>query len=153
MENKSNYDKLKAESIERVKELSTINRTTSILKEGKPIGETLQGIVHILAEGWQFPEYTQARIIYNTKEYKSNDFKVTGWVQKQSFETIDKIKGSIEIYYTQSFPSEYEGPFLKEERDLIANLANIISGYLNAEKGKWGMSISFRFVLPVQCLC
>ena len=33
-------------------------------------------------------------------------------------------------------PEAEEGPFLKEERDLIANLANIISGYLNSIKGK-----------------
>lgn len=144
-QHKNNYDKLKAESIERLKELSTINRTTSILKEGKSISETLQGIVHILPEGWQFPEHTQARIKYNNKEYKSNEFKETGWVLKQNFETIDKIKGSIEIYYTKSFPTEFEGPFLKEERDLLANLINIIAGFLNAEKGKVAMQ---RFGYP-----
>ena len=145
MQNKSSYEKLKAESIERLKELSTINRTTSILKEGKPISETLQGIAYVLPEGWQFPEFTHARIIYNNKKYVSNGFKVTGWLQKQNFETIDKIKGSIEIYYTQSFPTEYEGPFLKEERDLLANLINIIAGFLNAEKGKVALQ---RFGYP-----
>ena len=36
--------------------------------------------------------------------------------------------GSIEIYYTREFMKEYEGPFLKEERDLISNLSKLITG-------------------------
>jgi CheY-like chemotaxis protein len=136
MGHQNNYEKLKADSIERLKELSTINRTTSILKEGKSISESLQNIVHILPDGWQYPEYTVARITYNNKEYYSKGYRKTGWSQIQNFETIDNRKGTIEIYYTQSFKTDFEGPFLKEERDLIVNLANIITGYLNSEKGK-----------------
>jgi hypothetical protein len=43
---------------------------------------------------------------------------------------------AIEVFYTREFPYEYEGPFLKEERDLISNLGNILAGYLNGIKGK-----------------
>ncbi|MCK7539557.1 MAG: hypothetical protein MZV63_55950 [Marinilabiliales bacterium] len=69
-------------------------------------------------------------------EFRSNEFYKTQWAQKQEFMTIDNKIGSIEIYYTKSFPDADEGPFLKEERDLINNLANIITGYLNSIKGK-----------------
>ena len=33
---------------------------------------------------------------------------------------------SIEIYYTTEFNNEDEGPFLKEERDLIQNIGSLI---------------------------
>ena len=46
VEEKTNrqFEELKVESLERLKELSTINRTTYILKEGKSVSETLQNI-------------------------------------------------------------------------------------------------------------
>lgn len=143
----NNFEKFRSESIERLKELSTINRTTKILKEGKTINETLQQIAHILPDGWQYPEFTKARIIFNNEEFRSEDFKTTDWSQIQGFETIDKENGQIEIYYTKSFPVIDEGPFLQEERDLIVNLANIISGYLNGIKGE---AVMRRFGYPEQ---
>jgi len=132
----SGYDRLRSETIERLKELSTINRTTAILKEGKSDYETLQQIAYILPDGWQYPEFTKARIVFENQEFRSNEFYKTKWIQKQEFHTIDNKAGSIEIYYTKSFPDADEGPFLKEERDLINNLSNIITGYLNSIKGK-----------------
>ncbi|MCK5078550.1 MAG: hypothetical protein KAR09_01325, partial [Bacteroidales bacterium] len=140
MERKDNiqpgFEELRTQSLERLKELSSINRTISITKEGKPINETLQKIAHILPTGWQYPEFTSARIIFEDEEYRSNNFLKTNRVQKQDFETIDNKSGSIEIYYSKSFPKADEGTFLKEERDLIINLANIISGYLSSVKGQ-----------------
>jgi len=139
------FEQLRSETIERLKELSTINRTTIILKEGKSVEESLQKIVHILPVGWQYPEFTTARIVFGEKEFRSKGFKATNWTQKHDFETIDGEKGSIEIFYTKSFPDADEGPFLKEERDLIENLANIITGYLNSVKGK---AVLKRFGYP-----
>ena len=42
-----------------------------------------------------------------------------------------KKKGWIEIFYLEEFPKLWEGPFLKEERNLIVNIAQLIAGYLN----------------------
>lgn len=128
--------KLEAEHRERLKELATINKTTSILKEGKAIDETLQHIALILPKGWQYPEHTVARVFYDGNEYTSPGFVQTSWVQKQRFETIENKKGFLEICYTKKFPVLDEGPFLKEERDLIENLSNLISGYLSQMAGK-----------------
>jgi len=133
---RTGIEELKSETLERLKELSTINRTTQILKIGISEEETLQSIVHILPDGWQYPEFTTARIIFDNQEFRSNNFKKTKWSQQQDFKTIDNVSGSIEIFYTKSFPDANEGPYLKEERDLINNLANIITGYLNSNKGK-----------------
>ena len=131
-----NYEKLLAENKERLKELSCINRTSEIIKEQKSIEETLQKIALILPKGWQYPEYTTARIRYNEKEYRSASFEESPWVQKQKFESIENKEGIIEIYYTKKFRALDEGPFLKEERDLINNLANMIVGYINSIKAR-----------------
>lgn len=124
------------EITERLKELACINKTTQILKEGKPIDESIQQICHILPGAWQYPEFSVARIKFNGIEFTSPEFKETRWVLKQKFETIDNQEGIIEIFYLKKFPEADEGPFLKEERHLIDNIASLLSGYLNSLKGK-----------------
>jgi hypothetical protein len=132
-EQPGNYQQLRAENIERLKELAAINRTTQIIKEAKSIEETLRQVCMILPPAWQYPQFTFARILFEGKEYSSStsDFKATKWVQRQKFETIDSKIGYIEVYYLREFPTLDEGPFLLEERHLIENLANMLTGYIN----------------------
>lgn len=125
------------EKRERLKELEAINTTNAILKEEKPIPEMLQRIVSILPDAWQFPEDTVARISFGGRTFlSSSKFRETQWVQRKNFETIDNREGSIEVYYTQEHPTLDEGPFMIEERHLINNIANLISGHLNTRIGK-----------------
>lgn len=128
--------KLIAENTERLKELAAINQTTHILKEGKTIEESLHQIVSILPKAWQYPDYTVARIIFNSKEFRSSNFVETEWKQSQIFKSIDGREGLIEVFYTKYFPEIDEGPFMKEERALIANLSELIVGYINSIKAK-----------------
>lgn len=130
------FNKLLDENKERLKELSCINETTRIIKEGKSVEETLQKITLRLPKAWQYPQDTVARIIYNEHEYHSPGFKETKWSQKQSFQTIEGEEGVIEVNYTKRYPDLFEGPFLKEERDLILNLSNLILGFINSTKAK-----------------
>jgi len=132
----NHIEELIAENRERTKELATINKTTGIISEGKSIDETLSKICSILPPGWQYPQYTVARIRYGGKEFKTPDFEITQWMQKERFETIDGKVGYVEVYYTRQFTSLDEGPFLKEERDLIKNVAEMTCGYINSIKAK-----------------
>ena len=132
--NTTDYNRLLHDQQERLKELACINRTTYILKEGKPIEESLQQIVLILPAAWQYPEYTVARIRYMCKEFETVGFRETNWKMVQEFITLDGEKGSIEIYYTSEFNAENEGPFLKEESDLILNIGSLLTGYINSYK-------------------
>ena len=86
------YNRLLHDQQERLKELSCINRTTSILKEFKPIEESLQQIVLLLPAAWQYPEYTVARIKFMGKEFESVNFHETNWKMVQEFNTIDDEK-------------------------------------------------------------
>lgn len=133
-----------AENIERLKELSAINQTTSIIKEGKSIEDTLQQICFILPKAWQYPEFTVARIVFDGEEYLSSGFRLSQWTMTQEFLSIDNRSGRIEVCYVKKFPTLDEGPFLKEERHLIENIGNIILGYINSETGKQLLSETKR---------
>lgn len=130
------FFRLLAQNNERLKELAAINRATAIIKEGQPIESTLRRICLIMPDAWQFPTYTVSRIRFGSLEYTSPGFTETPWRQKLDFEVIDGERGSLEVFYTWEFPDEHEGPFLKEERDLLNNLSSLIVGYINSFKGK-----------------
>lgn len=136
IQNSPEYNRLLHDQKERLKELACINRTTSILKEFKPLEESLQQIVLLLPAAWQYPEYTVARIMFMGKNFETPDFRETNWKMAQEFTTIDNEKGTIEIYYTTEFNNENEGPFLKEERDLIQNISSLLTGYINSYKAR-----------------
>ncbi len=141
------FNKLHHENTERLKELKAINQTSKIIEEGKTIDETLQEICSILPRSWQYPRYTVCRIKFEGKVYTSDNFMESVWGQTENFVTIDNKKGTIEIYYLKPFPGENEGPFLFEERDLLINIARLISGYLNDYKGR---AIIHRKGVPAQ---
>jgi len=121
---------------ERLKELHAINQTNIIIAKGKSVNETFQEICDFLSKSWQYPRYAAARIVYEGEIYKSKQFRETKWHQSENFVTIDNKKGSVEIFYLKELPRSDEGPFLKEERQLLKNIARLISGYLNNIKGR-----------------
>ena len=90
--NSIEYNRLLHDQSERLKELACINRTTSILKEFKPIEESLQQIVLLLPAAWQYPEYTVARIRFMGKDFETVDFRETNCRMVQEFSTIDNEK-------------------------------------------------------------
>jgi CheY-like chemotaxis protein len=125
---------------ERLKELACINRVTQILKERKPVDETLMHLALLLPAAWQYPEYTVVRITYFDKYYETPGFIETDWKIIEDFTTIDG-KGTIEIYYTREFLEDDEGPFLKEECDLLRNISGLVTGYINSLKAR-------EFIVP-----
>jgi CheY-like chemotaxis protein len=143
------FNKLHHENTERLKELRAINYTTKIIDEGKSVDETLMEICSILPRSWQYPKHTACRIKFEGKAYTSLNFSETDWVQTEHFVTIDNKKGTIEVFYLKPFPKEDEGPFLQEERNLLMNIARLISGYLNNYKGR---EIIHRKGIPEQVI-
>ncbi len=119
---------------ERIKELTCITQSIRILKSGQPVEEMLQQICLILPAGWSYSDHVAARIRYGGMEVTTPGFVETEWRQAQYFKTIENRQGFIEIFYLQEYPQRDEGPFLKEERDLINNLAAIISSCLSNEE-------------------
>jgi hypothetical protein len=123
-------------SKERLKELHAINQTNIIIAKGKSVKETLQEICDFLSKSWQYPRYAAARILYEGEVFRSRQFRETKWCQRETFVTIDNKKGAVEIFYLKELPRSAEGPFLREERQLLKNIARLISGFLNDIKGR-----------------
>jgi len=116
---------------ERLKELACVNRATQIIKERKPVDETLTNLVLGLPDALQYPGYTVASIKFQGTTFETPGFTETEWKLEHDFETIAG-KGSVTVCYTRQFLPEDEGPFLKEEHELLGRFASLIAGYVNS---------------------
>jgi signal transduction histidine kinase len=115
---------------ERVKELTALHKTARILQdETKSPTEIMSEIVMLLPPAWQFPEITSARICFMNLEAVTPNLDERARKQIADFTLHNGQKGSIEVFYSEERPHEYEGPFLKEERDLIESLAEMLRSY------------------------
>ena len=113
---------------ERVKELTCLYGIAQITtNQNTSIDEILKSIVNLLSPAWLYPEIAQARIVFDGRSYSTPDF--TGGKQSISSDiTINgKKRGLVEVSYTVEKPVLDEGPFLKEERNLIDTVAKEVS--------------------------
>ena len=110
----------KAALTERVKELTCLYGIAQIAAQPDiSLEEIVQGIVEILPPAWQYPEIALARIILDGISYTTQGFRECR--QKQTAEiTVDGVpRGVVDLVYVEEKPDRDEGPFLKEERNLI----------------------------------
>ncbi len=135
---------------ERVKELGCLNGALKLIAEpDKSTDEVLQGIVHIIQQSWQYPEITCARIIFKENHFQTENFNETAWVQSADISVFEGKVGSVEVYYLKEKPTINEGPFLKEERNLIDALAREVGKFIEhqhmeKEKEKFAYDLNER---------
>lgn len=109
---------------ERVKELTCLYGISQISeKPNRRLGEVLQGIAALIPRAWQYAEVASARIMLDDKSYETPGFG--GGRQRLAADIVvdGKHRGRVEVVYTQHKPKLDEGPFLKEERNLLQAIA------------------------------
>jgi len=118
---------------ERLNELATLNQISNILKTGRSIIDSLQQLIFVLPNAFQFSDYTCVRIKFNEKEFKSKKFAVTDWKLLNRIYENNVYKGEIEIYYSKEFPFVHnDSPFLNEEIHLMNQVAVQVSRFLTS---------------------
>ena len=109
---------------ERIKELNTLFGLSKLVEEPSiDLDGIFQGLVDILPPGWQYPESTCGRVVFQDREFKTYNFRQTQWKQTAPIVVYGNLAGAIEVYYLEEKPQSYEGPFLAEERRLLDALA------------------------------
>ena len=125
---------------ERIKELTCLYGITQhIMQDHESTDEIFQGIVEHIPSAWQYPEITVGQIVINDHIYKTSGFKKAYDKQTSDIIVNGVKKGTVEVIYTKKMPEDSEGPFLKEERNLIDAIAKqvaLVIERLNAEKEK-----------------
>ena len=109
---------------ERTKELQCIYGISNIVEdETLTLDEMLSRTVQLIPPAWQYPETTCARIILNGRFYATQPFQESSWRQSAAITVHGQDCGTLEVFYMEQRPQSDEGPFLKEERNLIQGLS------------------------------
>lgn len=105
---------------ERVKELNCLYGISRLVEDrNSSIDEILQGVVDLMPPAWQYPEVTCTRIKLKNQEFKTANFREAIWKQAETITVNGEQFGTLEVYYLEEKPVSDEGPFLREERNLI----------------------------------
>ncbi len=114
---------------ERIKELHCMYAVAELIRKQKSMQETHRELVALLPPAWQYPEITCARLTFHDQEWISEPFAETQWKQSAGIIIHGTPCGAVEVFYLEEQPPRDEGPFLKEERDLIDGIARSISEF------------------------
>jgi PAS domain S-box-containing protein len=133
---------------ERIKELNCLFEISRLMeRRGLTLNGILQGIVELIPPAWQNPETTCARIIADGQEYRTKNFKETQWMLSQDIIVEDSAVGALAVFHIGRPPPSEDGPFLKEERDLMTTIAERIGRIIErnrAQKALAGSEKRFR---------
>jgi two-component system NtrC family sensor kinase len=113
---------------ERVKELGCLYQVLRLAEQhDTSIHEVLQGVAELLPPAWQYPEIAHGRLVLDGREYSTSAPR--GIAARMTAEIVvsGRARGTVEVIYDQDRATLHEGPFLEEERHLIAALAREVS--------------------------
>jgi signal transduction histidine kinase len=132
---------------ERIKELTALHQTARILQGAdESPREIIERIAGILPDAWQYPTVTEVRIRFREWEVATPRFSATPWMQSAVIAARGAQPGLIQIAYTEERPRSDEGPFLKEERDLIDSLAEMLRSYFERVLAEEGLQEAHRLL-------
>ena len=112
---------------ERVKELECLYAVARITAQAELSAASCSRILQALVAAYQFPEVTCARMELQGCVQQTKDFREGPWRQRSSIQANGREIGYVEVGYLEARPTADEGPFLKEERDLLDAVASLIA--------------------------
>lgn len=109
---------------ERVKELSCLYEISLLAGDyDLELKDILLRIAQLIPAAWQYPDIACARITLDDASFTSADFKNSGEEQSAPIVIKGKARGLVEVFYREAMGNSDEGPFLREERNLINSIS------------------------------
>jgi signal transduction histidine kinase len=122
---------------ERVKELNCLYALSKVIERSdSSLPEIFEGSVNIIPPGWQYPEITCACLVFEDQIFKTPNFNETIWKQGSPIQVDGRSAGTLEVYYLEEKQECDEGPFLKEERDLIDALTGRLENTIQRKRAE-----------------
>ncbi len=123
--------------VERIKELNCLYGISRLVeREGISLQSLLQGVVDLIPAAWQYPEVTAARIQLRNRQFITEKFTESVWKQEEAIIVSGRRVGRLQVFYVSEKPLSYEGPFLKEERDLIHGIAERLGHIIESKNAE-----------------
>ncbi len=111
----------------QVKKLHCLYRVSALVNDYTiSMEETMRRIVELIPAAYQYPDAARARIRCADSVFESDGFIETPWRQTGVIGTQRERFGSVEVCYREQKPEEDEGSFLREERELIDTIGELL---------------------------
>lgn len=119
----------------RLREMGCLYGVTRLLvSQDQAIDSVCERAVYQIPDSWQYPDVACASIEIKGKLYKTENYKKTEWRQSVELNAGEKVVGSINVCYLEKRPDMDEGPFRKEERELLNALGAQLGAFIER---KW----------------
>jgi len=132
---------------ERIKELNGLYEISRLMAEpGRSLESFFREMIRLIPLAWQYPDITCARIRVGDLEFTTDTFSEAIWKQSADILVHGKKVGSLDVYYTEERQAEYEGPFLREERDLLDTFVREIGKHIERKKAEEALEERTNFL-------
>lgn len=120
---------------ERVKELNCLYSISKVFQRQDPSCEDqIKEIVELIPPAFEFADKAAARITLYDRSYESAHFSLTPWCLRSPIFVGEQEVGSIEVCYREACPQRDEGPFQKEERELVTTVAEMLGRFITRKQ-------------------
>ena len=140
-----------AELDDRTRQLRCLLDLSRIFGEdGHTLEEIFEQTVAAVPSGWRYPGIACASLTFGGRQFTTPNFRETPWRQSGEIVVDGVAEGTVEVFYLEECPPEDEGPFLKEERDVIDEVASRLARFVKRRREEEGLRQSearFRAVV------
>ncbi|HBF87950.1 MAG TPA: hypothetical protein DDX39_04835 [Bacteroidales bacterium] len=117
---------------ERTKELNCVYEIDTILRHfDSEVDETINRLIEVIPNGFQFTDICKIKFIYKDKEWESEGFKRTELKITTPIIIDSQILGEIQIFYIKPVKLERKRIFLPEELKLLSTISEKFSDFIN----------------------
>jgi len=112
---------------ERMKKLNCLYGISRIVEHAElSLDEMLQQIVNAIPASWQYPDITCARVILGNTTIATCNCQNAPWILSSPIQVEGVPVGRVDVGYLEARPACDEGPFQREERNLLNVIAERI---------------------------
>lgn len=119
-------DRLVRDLNKRNIEITCLYRVNESIRSGDVLVDIFRDVVQLVGPACLHPEIARARVTFDGEVYISAPFEETPWHIAANIVVVGRARGMVEVFYLEERPILDEGPFLKEERDLIEAIASAL---------------------------
>jgi len=139
---------------ERVKELNCLYSLSQIIEtKNISLEQILKQTVNIIPSAFQYPDIACAKIVFEDKEYRTQNFQASKWSMSAKINVFEDFLGLLEVCYLKERPQLDIGPFLKEEGNLLGALAERLGrvaernkSTVDLRKAKYKMELIYKII-------
>ena len=100
-------------------ELTCLYRAGEAMRSFDLLSDLFQEVVSLICPAFTYPEIARCRLTFDGDRYVSSPFSATPWRLATDIVVEGRKRGEVEVFYLEGRPTLEEGPFLREERELV----------------------------------